>query len=324
MTRYPISYILPIKVSQVDDSRDLEGYLQWLSERVQVIAVDASAPDLFEHHATRWAVDVHVQPNPRLKTLNGKVWGVLTGLELAAHDFVIVADDDVRYDNRALSRINDLLHRAEIVRPQNYFRPVPWHAAWDTGRTLLNRISGGDWPGTLALRKSFLGSGYGRDSLFENLQMVRSVQASGGREYVARDLYVRRIPPTTRHFVSQRVRQAYDEWARPARFAWQLALLPALTLLALKGPATLPFVAAAVIGAAEAGRRQAGGRAYFPLAASLLAPLWLTERMFCAWLALATRLIFGGVRYHGAIIREPATSVRELRALQASDMEMAG
>src|SRR5688572_15478287 len=113
MTRYRISYILPIKASPNDDSRELEGYLQWLRERVQVIAVDASAPDLFENHATSWVVDVHIPPDPRFRALNGKVWGVLTGLEVAAHDFVIVADDDVRYDDEALSRVVDLLQRVE-------------------------------------------------------------------------------------------------------------------------------------------------------------------------------------------------------------------
>src|SRR5688572_22135252 len=157
MTSYSISYVLPIKRSTEDDDSELEVYLQWLVERLQVIAVDASPALPFQQHASRWAVDIHVAPDPCLRTLNGKVWGVLTGLERATHDFVIVADDDVRYDDEALSRIAELLQRAEVIRPQNYFRPAPWHAVWDTGRTLLNRVSGGDWPGTLALRKSYLG-----------------------------------------------------------------------------------------------------------------------------------------------------------------------
>ena len=39
--------------------------------------------------------------------------------------------------------------RHDLVRPQNYFEPLPWHARWDTARTLLNRGLGRDYPGTL-------------------------------------------------------------------------------------------------------------------------------------------------------------------------------
>jgi hypothetical protein len=91
----------------------------------------------------------------------------------------------------------------------------------------------------------------------------------------------------------------------------------------LKRPRILAVIAAGVIGVAEVGRRLAGGTTYFPGAASLMAPLWLGERMVCAWLALVTRLMFGGVRYHGVIIREPATPLRELQAIQLRDPEVA-
>jgi len=33
---------------------------------------------------------------------------------------------------------------ADLVGPQNFFDPLPWHARWDSARTLLNRASGGD------------------------------------------------------------------------------------------------------------------------------------------------------------------------------------
>jgi hypothetical protein len=54
-----------------------------------------------------------------LKVLNGKAWGVLTGLELASNDRVIIADDDVRYDSESLSAMADMLDVADVVRPQN-------------------------------------------------------------------------------------------------------------------------------------------------------------------------------------------------------------
>ena len=56
---------------------------------------------------------------------------------------VVIADDDVRYDPRPAHprrRISCATH--DLVRPQNYFSPLPWHAVWDTARTLINRAFG--------------------------------------------------------------------------------------------------------------------------------------------------------------------------------------
>ena len=72
----------------------------------------------------------------------------------------------------------------ELVRPQNYFAPLRWHARWDTARTLLNRVAGGvDFPGTLAVRRSRSSQtdGYDGDVLFENLELIRTIEAAGGR-----------------------------------------------------------------------------------------------------------------------------------------------
>jgi hypothetical protein len=148
--------------------------------------------------------------------------------------------------------------------------------------------------------------------------MVRSVVASGGSAVLADDIYVRRLPPTTAHFLSQRIRQAYDEWARPARLLVQLALLPAAVLSASRWPRVLPaaFLLAATF--AELGRRKAGGESRFSPLSSLMAPFWLAERMVCAWVAVGARLLLGGVRYHGVVIREPATSMAAMIAAQAN------
>jgi len=247
----------------------------------------------------------------------GKVGGVLTGVRLASHERLIVADDDVRYDERALRRMALALDDADVVRPQNYFSPLPWHARWDTGRMLLNRLSGGDWPGTLGVRRSVLRAtgGYDGRAMFENLELVRTVLAAGGTEAVLLDLFVARRPSTARHFWSQRVRQAYDELARPARMSAQLAVLP----LAAFGVATFgwPALAAAALviaGAAEVGRRRAGGASVFPSSASLLAPAWVAERAVCIWLALGARVLLGGVPYRGTVLRHAATPMRVLRA----------
>lgn len=316
--RPALTYILPIRRQASADESELTAYLREVARLAQLVVVDGSPPDVFAHHAQRWApfAACHVPPDPDPAILNGKVRGVLTGLRLAACERIVIADDDVRYDAAGLRAVAALLDDAEVVRPQNYFDPRPWHARWDTARSLLNRLTGGDWPGTLAVRRSALRrtGGYDGRVLFENLELVRTVIAAGGRELVPLDLYVRRLPPDARHFWSQRVRQAYDELARPLRLAVWLAVLPVVVGLALAGRwRGLFLLAAATVGQAEAGRRRAGGRTVFPWSAALLAPAWVAERAICSWLALALRAAYGGVPYHGTVIARPATPMRELR-----------
>jgi hypothetical protein len=65
---------------------------------------------------------------------------------------------------------------------------------------------------------------------------------------------------------------------------------------------------------AEAGRRRGGGTSIFPPHASLFAPLWLLERGLCSWLALGSRILFGGVRYRRGVIKIAASPVRRLEA----------
>ena len=312
------SYILPIKLASPADG-ELASYLRWLRTQLELIVVDGSRSDVFAANNAAWPGVQHLPPAGDIEGANGKVRGVLTGLRVASHDRVVIADADVRYGAGSLRQVLNALKRADVVRPQNYFHPLPWHAFWDTGRMLLNRATDGDWPGTLAVRRSVLAAteGYDGDSLFENLELVRTVRAAGGRELLAREIFVRRLPPPARHFLSQRVRQAYDEFARPARLALQLMLLPGSMALVLRRPRLLALPLLGSIALAEIGRRRQGGGAVFPIWTSLAAPLWLMERMLCAWLAAGSRLAFGGVRYHGRTIARAATSQRELAARYA-------
>src|SRR5204862_3284412 len=154
------------------------------------------------------------------------------------------------------------------------FDPLPWHARWDTARTLLNRSLGADFPGTLAVRRSSLlgAGGYDGDVIFENLELMRTIRAAGGSVVSPLDLYVARRPPSAEHFLSQRVRQAYDDFAIPARMAAWLGVLPALGLALARGRRREAAVAAAgLVGMAEVGRRRAGGSRHFPASASALA-----------------------------------------------------
>lgn len=309
------SYILPI-AAQSSQARALSGYLKRISRIVDdVIVVDGSPQLTFGVHAQAWSAHVrHIRPDCR--ATNGKVAGVMTGVRAARHDRVIVADDDVRYRKAEIARMLELLDRHEVVRPQNFFRPLPWHARWDAARSLLNRLGDGDWPGTLGIRRSLLlaAGGYSGEVLFENLEMVRTMCVAGAREAVPLDLFVARRPPDVGHFRSQRVRQAYDEWARPGRLAAQMALLPTAIALWRKDPRLLLAAAVCAVGAAEVGRRRGKGASSFPASSAIWAPAWLAERAVTSWLAFGTRLLFGGVRYRDTRLKNAATPLRVLEA----------
>jgi hypothetical protein len=134
--------------------------------------------------------------------------------------------------------------------------------------------------------------------------------------------YVLRRPSTTRHFWSQRVRQAYDEIARPARFVIQLAVLPLMIALAITEHwLAVAIGAAAIVVAAEAGRRRERATRVFPASTPLFAPLWVAERAICSWLALGARIFLGGVPYRGTILHSAATPMRVLRRRYAAPAE---
>jgi hypothetical protein len=311
------SYVLPI-AAQASQARKLSGYLQRISRTMtDVIVVDGSPQEIFDAHSRSWSAHVrHLRPE--LHTTNGKVAGVITGVRAARNDCVIIADDDVRYRRAELIRMLELLQNHQVVRPQNFFRPLPWHARWDTARSLLNRLGDGDWPGTLGVRRSLLlrVGGYSGEVLFENLELVRTIRSAGGHEAVPLDLFVVRRPPETAHFLSQRVRQAYDEWARPSRMAAQMVVLPGAMVAGRANPIWLLAAAAAVIAAAEMGRLKGEGDRVFPSTSSLWAPGWLAERAVTSWLAFFTKILFGGVRYRRTRLRRAATPIRTLKKMR--------
>ena len=318
------TYVLPIRRASVLKDDDLPAYLDALVKLVPVVVVDGSPPDVFAHHAATWPAGVvHVPVDEdRRGDLNGKVAGTVTGLRRVRTAKAVIADDDVRYDPFALRRLVALLDGAGVVRPQNVFNPAPWHAVLDTGRTLIARATGGDWPGTLGIRMDVFArtGGYDGTVLFENLELVRTLRAAGAAELVAYDLFVARRPPTARHFLSQRVRQAYDEFARPARLAAQLAVAPLLVLgTARFGVRALAAFAVGAIALAESGRRRGGARRVFPPRTAVLAPLWVLERAATSWCALGLRLAGRGVRYSHGTLRVAANPERVLRRRLAAE-----
>ena len=312
-------YILPLRWTDDSDLPDLADYLRCLIDWIPVTVVDGSAADLFEHHGQVFPPAVrHLRPEARNASAgNGKVAGVMTGVRASTADLLVIADDDVRYTRESLAAVVHHLSSADVVRPQNYFDPLPWHAGWDTARTLINRAWSADFPGTLALRRSALLATDGYCGvLFENLELLRTIKAAGGREKVIPDLFVARRPPKARHFLKQRVRQAYDDFAQPRRLAAELALLPAIVAAAclpsrLRGPVFLGLGAAPAV-AAGIGRRRHRGMTVFPFRAVWFAPLWTLERAVCIWIALACRLT-GGVPYAGTRLKTAAHTEAELR-----------
>jgi hypothetical protein len=319
-----IDYVLPIRCDERDEAHApqdhdaLLGYLHSLRPVARVIVADGSPPEMFEHHAARFAqIAVHVPVDPTHGMRNGKVAGVHAGMRHALSDRVVIADDDVRHTPATLRELADDLRWADLVIPQNVFPgDAPWHARWDMARTLLQRTVGPDAPGTLAIRRStFLAmGGYDGDVLFENLELIRTVAAAGGTIAKRPDLYVTRLPPSTQRFFEQRVRQAYDEFARPMRLGAALLVVPAIIRSLRRGRGRGALGAAiAIVAIAEIGRRRHGGAARFPRTAPLYAPGWVLERGITAWLAVASRVLLGGCRYRGDVIPRAGTPPRVLR-----------
>jgi hypothetical protein len=319
-----VSYVLPLRWAEPGPIEELSAYLSSIAGAVdEILVIDGSPAPVFAEHALALSgIARHLAPHSDLDFQMGKVNGVLTGVQECSGELIVLADDDVRYDPLTLRSAVKLLDEADLVRPQNYFDELPWHARWDTARSLLNRVFTGDlsfpvgdFPGTLLVRRSALLAthGYDGDALFENLELMRTIHAAGGKVVTRLDLYVPRKAPSAAHFFSQRIRQAYDDFAIPARIGAFLALLP-LAAHSLRRGRTRRLLVGAVVSilVAETGRRKAGGTTRFPVSGSLLAPAWVMERSVCSWLAVMAKLR-GGVLYGGRRLGYSATSLRRLR-----------
>jgi CDGSH-type Zn-finger protein len=307
MTALALTYVLPIKRSEAsgcDD--DLNDYLRWLAPRLPVVVADGSPAAVFAAHNRRWG-DIVTHVRVTSEAPNGKVAGVCDGVAAARTEGIVIADDDVRYDEESLAAVARFLERHAFVMPQNYFDPAPWHARWDTGRSLLNRSVGFDYAGTVGVRRSAFAAagGYCGAVLFENLELMRTISASGQDVYNATDVYVARRPPSFRQFLDQRVRQAYDSRAQPWRLLVELGMLPAALVAAALHPATLLVAAVMVVALAEVGRRRAGGQSIWPATSPVWSLGWVVERSITAWLATGAAAR-GGVRYRGRRLRVAA------------------
>src|SRR4051794_2588438 len=107
-----MEYVLPLRWgSEVEPGAapELASYLERLAGWLVVTVVDGSPSEVWaRHHALFATFARHVAPEP-WPGGNGKVAVVVTGVTMARHEHVVIADDDVRWDRRGLARLDRLL-----------------------------------------------------------------------------------------------------------------------------------------------------------------------------------------------------------------------
>jgi hypothetical protein len=302
----PCTYLLTIRRVRFNrqEATEFKNYFSLLAAAgCEVLVVDGSPREVFSAQAAVWKGACRHEPvDPQYKYLNGKVNGIHTGIELATYEHVILADDDIRYTPEDIQRMNELLASHQMVRPQNYLRPLPFWARTEAARMLINRawLKEGDYPGTLGvLRAAMKQMGhYDGDVLFDNEEIVRHFRLHGARIRYARDLFLLKRPPSFRKWIEQRPRQAYEDFVMRLKTLFFAALLPALLLLwwlagwrsalALILTVSLGSVALAFLGLGD------GARRFFPTWVCLYAPLWVFERMVSTYWAFYWRIVHGG------------------------------
>jgi hypothetical protein len=300
------TYLLPIRRVRVDPAeiqRFYEYFRALSSAGCEVLVVDGSPGAVFRTHREAWApIAKHVEVDPQYRYLNGKVNGVHTGVALAGHERIILADDDIRYTADDVNRMCELLDQYEMVRPQNFLSPLPWWARMEAARMLINRgvLRTGDYPGTCGLRKSaMLRVGhYDGDVLFDNEEIVRHFLLKGASVCHANDFFILKRPPTLRKWREQRPRQAYEDFVMRAKTALFMAVLPLGALIVAAGGAGAALAYAGAVSSvamvlAERGRR-GRAKAFFPLRVTVHAPLWVLERAISVYWALYWRIRYGG------------------------------
>lgn len=308
------TYLLTIRRIRfnVEEATSFGEYFQMLAELgCEVLVVDGSPRDVFAAHGEMWGDECgHVPVDPQYKYLNGKVNGIHTGVDLAAHERIILADDDIRYTPDDVRRMAKLLDSFEMVRPQNYLSPLSAWARTEAARMLVNRawIAEGDYPGTLGVRRgAMLRLGhYDGDVLFDNEEIVRHFRARGASVAYARDFFILKRPPSFRKWVEQRPRQAYEDFVMRAKTAFFVLLLPALALLwaAAGWRWALGAAAAVACGAVLLAARGLGdgARRFFPAWLCLYAPLWFAERSLSTYWAFYWRVAHGGYPFGDGLL----------------------
>jgi hypothetical protein len=309
------TYLLPIRRSAFSpgEAAELGDYFRALCEAgCDVLVVDGSPPAVFQKHGESWGALIRHEPvNRSFGYLNDKVNGIHTGVELAATEKIILADDDIRYGAAEIERVSELLETFDVVRPQNFLSPLPWWARMEAARMLINRatLRTADYPGTCAFRRSVMlhVGPYDGDVLFDNEEILRHFARAGATISYATNLFVRKRPPTFRKWIEQRPRQAYEDFGLRAKTALFLSL-PVFTaligaLLGWKGFFIFVLALSLAAGAiAMAGRLRGTASKHFPLSVCSIAPLWILERTLSTYWALYWYVARGGYPFGDKIL----------------------
>jgi hypothetical protein len=336
------TYLFPIRrmAFSESESAELRAYLSILAQAdCEVIVIEGSAPEIFAQHDRVWSnVCRHERVDPRFSYLNDKVNGIHTGVALATCDKIILADDDIRYDNLDVQKTCVLLDKFEVVRPQNYLRWIdrsagdaknnapsapkltsskglldpPWLLT-EAARMLINRatLPNADYPGTCAFRRqAFVRAGeYDGDVLFDNEELIRHFARRGARICYANDFFIAKQPPTFRKWLEQRPRQAYEDFGLRFKTVLFASLLPIVIAIAFFDPKWLSILSATAasllsILLAFAGWLRGDARKYFPFHVCLFAPLWVCERALSTWWAFYWWITRGGYPFGDRVLKK--------------------
>jgi hypothetical protein len=309
------TYLLPIRRTRFSavEAAELADYFRSLGDAGRdVLVIDGSPVPVFAQNHEAWRpVCRHEQVDRSFGYLNDKVNGIHTGVNLAATEQIILADDDIRYTPSEIDRVCELLDNFEVVRPQNFLSPLPWWARMEAARMLINRatLRTADYPGTCAFRRAtmFRVGQYDGDVLFDNEEIIRHFAHAGATVTYATNLFVRKRPPGFRKWIEQRPRQAYEDFGLRAKTAlfFSLPILAALIgyafgfkafLFYLLGLSVIAFALAAV------GRYRGTASQYFPWSVCFFAPLWILERTASTYWALYWHFSYGGYPFGDKIL----------------------
>jgi glycosyltransferase involved in cell wall biosynthesis len=303
------TYLLPIRrtsfcAAEAEELRDYLACLQAAS--CEVIVVDGSPQQIFERHQDNWSnVCRHKAVDPRFRYLNDKVNGVHTGISVATSEKIILADDDIRYRPGDVEKICMLLDQFEVVRPQNYFLPLPWWARIEAARMLINRatLRIADYPGTCAFRRStIMNAGeYDGDVLFDNEEIIRHFARRGSRICYANNFFIYKRPPKLRKWLEQRPRQAYEDFGLRFKTILFASLLPIALAVAIIDIRYMSIFLLSILLAAI-GWARGNARKYFPFNICFFAPLWIFERTLSTYWACYWFLTRGGYPFGDRVL----------------------
>ena len=324
MSRFGVTILVPIKVESLEALTGFQQcYMDLLAEPlsfdIHLVIADESPAFIFQSLAGwfqehRHAV-THFCPTDAERTgANDKLNGVLAGLSVARHNCIILLDDHYRPTR------SEITTAASLFDSYDCFKLLPKFATFSPAVLIdlagMCVVSGyhpfGQFYGHLCFDKQqLLEFGFpSRDVLFDELALELPFRQAGRRVGFVSTFGFSSINNTSwKKFFKQRVRYAYENFAFPIRTTFHLSVAPILCLLrVLTNTFAWPGAFAAIVTMSMlllglVGRRKLNRS--LPLACVAFVPCWFWFYPFSAWLAVLSRLLFGGVSFGGRLVRSP-------------------